>query len=153
MEKIQNENVIKLLDHIETKEKHYLVMDYCNQGDLDSYIKSLKAQNKKPLSEEMAKNFLKQLLNGFKGLHELFVIHRDLKLKNILVNDGILKIADFGLSKVGELGVTHVGTPYTKAPEVFKGRGRIRYNNKADIWSLGVIFYQLLFDLKYPFNG
>ena len=52
-----------------------------------------------------------------------------------------MKIADFGLSKVGELGVTHVGTPYTKAPEVFKGRGRIRYNNKADIWSLGVIFY------------
>jgi serine/threonine protein kinase len=74
-------------------------------------------------------------------LQALFVIHRDLKLKNILVNDGILKIADFGLSKMGELGVTHVGTPYTKAPEVYKGRGRINYNNKADIWSLGVIFY------------
>lgn len=141
MEMVKNENVISLLDHIETKDKHYLVMEYCNGGDLDSYIKLLREKNKQLLSERQAKEFLKQLLNGFQGLQALFVIHRDLKLKNILVHDGILKIADFGLSKVGELGVTHVGTPYTKAPEVYKGRGRITYNNKADIWSLGVIFY------------
>ncbi|CAD8106723.1 unnamed protein product [Paramecium sonneborni] len=153
MQMIVNENVISLIDHIETKDKHYLVMEYCNGGDLDSYIKLLREKNKQPLSERQAKEFLKQLLNGFKGLQDMFVIHRDLKLKNILVHDGIIKIADFGLSKVGEVGVTQVGTPYTKAPEVFKGRGRIRYDNKADIWSLGVIFYQMLFDLQYPFVG
>ena len=48
---IVNDNVISLIDHIETKDKHYLVMEYCNGGDLDSYIKLLRETNKHPLSE------------------------------------------------------------------------------------------------------
>lgn len=65
----------------------------------------------------------------------------------------MLKICDFGLSKIGDLVVSHVGTPYTKAPEVYRGKGNVKYSSKVDIWSLGIIFYQLLFDLNYPFDG
>lgn len=91
-----------------------------------------------------------QILNGFKGLHEHMVLHRDIKLKNIMVHNSTLKIADFGLSKFGELATTVVGTPYTKAPEVFNKK---TYDNRADIWSLGIIFYQMLFKLQYPFTA
>jgi serine/threonine-protein kinase ULK/ATG1 len=59
MEMITNDNVIKLLDHFETKEKHYLVMDYCNEGDLDTFIKSIKSREKRLLSEQEAKDFFK----------------------------------------------------------------------------------------------
>jgi serine/threonine protein kinase len=51
MEMIRNENVVSLIDHVETKEKHFLIMEYCNNGDLDSYIKLLREKNKQPLSE------------------------------------------------------------------------------------------------------
>lgn len=92
------------------------------------------------MTEKEAVGYFIQILNGFKGLHLNFIIHRDLKLKNVLVHDEKLKIADFGLSKIGEVGKTHVGTPYTKAPEIFKGKGKLLYDNKADIWSMGIIF-------------
>jgi len=148
--KVKNENVVRLYECIETPEYQYLVMEYCKHGDLHDYIK---AKPNSTLAEEEAMGILVQILNGFKGLHEILVIHRDIKLRNILVaeNDRI-KIADFGLSKISEEGVatTIVGTPYTKAPEVFSGK---RYDNKADIWSLGVIFYQMLYRLSYPYTA
>jgi serine/threonine-protein kinase ULK/ATG1 len=139
-----------MYEFFETPEYHYLVMEYCKYGDLHDYIKQ---KPNSTLTEEEAVEFLMQILNGFKGLHEILVIHRDIKLRNILVaeNDKI-KIADFGLSKISEEGVatTIVGTPYTKAPEVFSGK---KYDNRADIWSLGVIFYQMLFRLSYPYTA
>jgi serine/threonine protein kinase len=76
------------------------------------------------------------------------ILHRDVKLKNIMVNNTIIKIADFGLSKFGSKTTTILGSPIVKAPEVFSKKS---YDNKVDIWSLGIIFYQMLFKLKYPF--
>ena len=102
------------------------------------------------MSEDQAIDALTQILNGFKGLHGQMVLHRDIKLKNIMVHNSTLKIADFGLSKFGEVATTVVGTLYTKAPEVFK---KTAYDNKVDIWSLGIIFYQMLFKLQYPFTA
>lgn len=73
-------------------------MEYCKYGDLHDYIKGKPTST---LTEEEALNILVQILNGFKGLHEILVIHRDIKLRNILVAEGEkIKIADFGLSKI-----------------------------------------------------
>ena len=84
------------------------------------------------------------------------VIHRDLKPANILMTkDGDLKVADFGLARMfqpnedAKLLQTHVGTPYYKAPEVYHDLG---YDEKADLWSLGVILYQMVFG-RLPFTA
>lgn len=86
-------------------------------------------------------------------MHELKVIHRDLKLPNILIHDGILKIADLGFARVldeQDCANTILGTPLTMAPEVLKQEV---YTIKADMYSMGVIFYQILFEGAFPFNA
>ena len=80
------------------------------------------------------------------------ILHRDLKLPNILKNNGYLKIADFGFARLlGEedLASTMLGSPLNMAPEVLNGND---YDNKADIWSIGTVFYELLFG-KPPFTA
>ena len=81
MRTVNNENVVKLYDEFEHGNFHYLIMEYCENGDLYNYIYNSKTY----IEEKEAVNFLIQILNGFKGLHEFFIIHRDLKLKNILL--------------------------------------------------------------------
>ena len=139
-----NENVVQLIDYIETNLACYLVMEYCNEGDLRNYIKS-----KDHLSEAEAVSFLKQLLNGFKGLHEVNAIHRDFKSANVLKKDGKLKIGDLGFGKQTEVSNTVLGTSIYMAPEVLMNQ---TYSNKADIWSLGVVFYEMIFG-TFPYIG
>ena len=72
-------------------------------------------------------------------------MHRDFKAANVLLHNGICKIADFGLSK--EMGMevltaTNVGTPLTNAPEILQGKS---YGFETDIWSIGIVYYQILF--------
>ena len=72
-------------------------------------------------------------------------MHRDFKLANILKHDGIIKIADFGFSKIlgdNPLANTMLGSPLNMAPEILGGKD---YNSKADIWSIGICFYEMLF--------
>jgi serine/threonine-protein kinase ULK/ATG1 len=80
-------------------------------------------------------------------------LHRDLKLANILKHNGYLKIADFGFAKLlendDELASTMLGSPLNMAPEVLNGND---YGNKADIWSIGTVFYELLFG-KPPYTA
>jgi len=139
-----NENVVQLIDYIETNIACYLVMEYCNEGDLRNYIKS-----KDHLSEAEAVSFLKQLLNGFKGLHEVNAIHRDFKSANVMKKDGKLKIGDLGFGKQTDVSNTCLGTSIYMAPEMLMNQ---TYTNKADIWSLGVVFYEMLFG-TFPFIG
>jgi serine/threonine protein kinase len=93
-------------------------------------------------------------MNGFVELRRHQILHRDLKLANIYINKGSLVIGDFGFAKVGkEIVTSKLGTPMTMAPEVlFPNPGSVRYNSKADLWSIGVIYYQLLFG-DWPFWG
>jgi serine/threonine-protein kinase ULK/ATG1 len=89
-------------------------MEYCEGGELQTYI-----DKKGRLTEYEATNFLKQILNGFKGLHEANVMHRDFKASNVMFSNGILKIVDLGFAKVlKEQDLTHtlLGTKFTMAP-------------------------------------
>lgn len=83
---------------------------------------------------------------AFSALYEAHILHRDLKPTNILFNDGVVKLADFGfckeLLKENDMTQTMVGSPIYMAPEVLKG---LVYDSRADIWSLGVILYEMLF--------
>ncbi|EAR85140.2 Serine/Threonine kinase domain protein (macronuclear) [Tetrahymena thermophila SB210] len=145
-----NENVIRFIDQVRQDDNLYIIMELCQQN-LHQKISNIRKKKgtSVALTESEAVGYMKQILNGFRSLRKQNIIHRDIKLKNILVKNNVLKIADFGLAINKEYASSQVGTPYTKAPEVYDGVSR--YSDKADIWSLGIIFYQMLFDLNYPF--
>jgi serine/threonine protein kinase len=121
-----------------------------NSGDLLDVLKC-----ESIMDEKKIKTIVKQIAKGLNYLHDYGIIHRDLKPQNILIKDYpphiVLKIGDFGLSKVmgrNETTSDCLGTIYFSSPEVIMNK---RYNNKIDVWSLGVILYILLFG-EVPFN-
>jgi serine/threonine-protein kinase ULK/ATG1 len=88
---------------------------------------------------------LVQILTAFKTLVKNNIMHRDFKLANILLHNGMIKVADFGFAKLlgnDTFTNTMLGSPLNMAPEVLEGS---EYNNKADIWSIGTCFYELLY--------
>lgn len=146
MKRIKHENIIKFLDTIENKDYIYIIMEYCKYGDLRNFLK------RKKINEYKAQIIMKQLISGLKYLYDNNIFHRDLKPQNILVSDNcVIKITDFGLAKECEdnnLSDTICGSPIYMAPEIIQ---HTKYNSKADIWSLGIIFYELLTG-KTPYN-
>lgn len=93
-------------------------------------------------------------MNGFQALREKKVLHRDFKLANLFINDETLVIGDFGFAKSGnDMAQTKLGTPLTMAYEILTATSdSFLYNSKADLWSVGVVYYQMLFG-KTPFFG
>lgn len=140
-----SENIVKLYEYFEHNGVHHIVIEFCDGGDLENYINS---KPKERINEEETIAFLKQLLNGFKEFHRINVIHRDFKLENVLLHDGVLKIADLGFCKqTANLTKTTLGTRGYMAPEVMKYQP---YDNKVDIWALGVCLYRMIYgDLPY----
>lgn len=93
-----------------------------------------------------------QIMNGFQVLHKNKIMHRDVKLANIFLQDDKVVIGDFGFAKSGvDITTTKLGTPLTMAPELLNSTGN-SYTNKADLWSIGVVFYQMLYG-KTPFDA
>lgn len=115
LKQCKNENVIRFIDNFTSEKSVFIVMEYCNGGDLEGYL-----EKKKRLTEDEATTFLKQIINGFKGLHEVNAMHRDFKVANVLLHQGICKIADLGFAKQMSKSVTKtiLGTSLTMAPEV-----------------------------------
>jgi len=112
--------------------------------------KYMEKMGKKYWSEEEAIFYVKQIASGFRELHRHKVMHRDFKLDNLFMNDDTVVIADLGFAKAGrEMTQTSCGTPLYMAPEVSAGK---KYTNAADLWSVGVSFYQLCFG-TFPFNA
>lgn len=156
--KLQHENVVALYAVEDRSHVVFLIMEYCNGGDLADYL-----QSKGTLSEDTIRMFLKQIAAAMKALHAMGVIHRDLKPQNILLSYNVpkenltpsmitLKIADFGFARFLEDGVmaaTLCGSPMYMAPEVIMS---LQYDAKVDLWSIGTIIFQCLTG-SAPFNA
>ncbi|XP_026479442.1 LOW QUALITY PROTEIN: ovarian-specific serine/threonine-protein kinase Lok-like [Ctenocephalides felis] len=158
--RIMNEiNIMKKLDHpfivsvyniVETPEAVFLILELMNGGDLYNKIKESKY-----LKEPIVKNIIYQLAVAVNYLHRQNITHRDLKPENILLqsnsDDSIVKLSDFGLSKIVEGNTvlqTECGTAWYVAPEVILKNYKT-YTEKVDVWSLGVI-YMFVFVDAYP---
>ena len=145
-------NVVRLLDHLENEDYIFIVMEYIEGGTLGQYLKKKNFN----FSERQASTIMSQIASGVKYLHKYGIVHRDLKPDNIMItqqNDfGVIKIMDFGLSKIVSTQETMVdgyGTLSYVAPEVLL---RTPYNKEVDIWSMGVILYYMLCG-HLPFKG
>jgi len=145
--------VVQLVEAYESDTEIYLIQHLCSGGDL---YDRLDEQPDFHYTEAQCCRLVKQMLAAVRYLHSRKIIHRDLKLENFLFSsasaDSELKMIDFGLSKhfqyVGEEHHEAVGTPYSVAPEVIRGS----YDEKCDVWSIGVITYLLLCG-ETPFGG
>ncbi|AQL07732.1 Serine/threonine-protein kinase ATG1c [Zea mays] len=151
LRRIRHDNVIALHESIKDHGSIYLILEYCRGGDLHAYL-----QRHKRVSEKVARHFIRQLASGLQMLRDNNVVHRDLKPQNILLvennENSLLKIADFGFAKFLQpfaLAETLCGSPLYMAPEVMQAQ---KYDAKADLWSVGVILYQLVTG-RPPFNG
>ena len=148
MLKINHENIIKLHETIVTQKYIYLIMDFCDGGDLYKFIK----KNGK-LTEEESKKYFLEISKGLYFLYSNNLIHRDLKPHNILITSkNILKICDFGFVKESNENMlydTLCGSPIYMAPEILKYK---KYDSKVDLWSMGIILFEMLTS-KPPFIG
>ena len=128
-----------------------LVMEYADGGDLANKIKEYKEKNEYFNEEDIWKIFI-QLVKGLKSLHDMGIMHRDIKSSNIfLFNDKTAKLGDLNVCKILSndiLGHTQAGTPAYAAPEVWMERP---YGLKSDIWSLGCVLYEMV-TLRCPFR-
>jgi len=134
-------NIIKTYKITESPKNYYIIMEYCNGGELFNYI-----VDKEKLEENEASMFFYQLINALDYIHSLGIAHRDLKPENLLLLDNkFIKIIDFGLSNFfsGEKQLeTPCGSPSYAPPEIIKGE---KYNGfYIDIWASGIILFAML---------
>ncbi|XP_026779992.1 serine/threonine-protein kinase ULK2 isoform X2 [Pangasianodon hypophthalmus] len=157
LKELQHENIVALYDVQETPNFVFLVMEFCNGGDLADYL-----QAKGTLREDTLRVFLQQIAAAMRVLNSKGIIHRDLKPQNILLSytgrkkssvSGIrIKIADFGFARYLQsnmMAATLCGSPMYMAPEVIMSQN---YDAKADLWSIGTVIYQCLVG-KPPFQA
>ena len=146
---VSHANIVKLLEVIDTEEALFIVMEYVSGGDLSTYLEA-----KGRLTEGEARGLFRQLVSALQHCHQRGVVHRDLKLGNLLLDaNNNVKISDFGLSNQWHPGKkldTFCGSPAYMAPELFL---RMPYTGpEVDVWSLGVILYTMVTG-SLPFRG
>ena len=166
LKNVNYEYVIKLIEIKMDLNYIYLVFEYCNGLDLGKCLKRYMQKFNKPFSQEIVQHLMRQIISAFVYLHSSNIIHRDVKLENMLVQfpteedkenlnmmKAKIKITDFGLAryiKADKLAVSVLGNPINMDPYILKKMMRIDnnttfgYDQKADIWSLGTSTYELL---------
>lgn len=143
LQQINHSSVLKFVAFFESAHHVYIVTELCEGGDLENYLKI----NGK-VEYEVGRRWIRDLTDALKTLKNQNILHRDLKVANLLITDkdfnkAEIKICDFGFSKFldSSLTRTQLGTPLYMAPEIFTSPA---YNYKVDIWSLGVVSYEIL---------
>ena len=148
LKKLESKHIVKFIKMLKTSNHIYLVYEFCNGGNLETYL-----NQKQSLSELEAFVIFEQLLEAIKQTYSYNIIHRDVKPENILFNNGVIKLSDFGfckrLKEENSMADSMVGSPMYMAPECLIGNP---YNTKADIYSLGIVLYEMLFGF-YPYDG
>ena len=142
VKKINHLNIAKVFEIKEDIDKYYILMEFCEKGELFDLILS-----RRKLSEEESSYYFYQLVNGLEYIHLNNIIHRDLKPENLLLTkNNILKIIDFGLSNYNSednLLSTPCGSPCYASPEMVSGKKYNGFTN--DIWSIGIILYAMIY--------
>ena len=166
LKEIDHKNIIKLYDVKENNQNYYLVTEYCNGGGLSDCLEYHIKQYRKPFPEEVVQYLMRQIVDGIKYLHGKHILHRDIKLDNILVKfdneedrqkknmlKAQVKIIDFGFARFLDpksLAFSTLGSPINMEPGILRKLNKMEnsrdygYDEKADIWSLGTICYEML---------
>ncbi|XP_058276555.1 serine/threonine-protein kinase Nek1 isoform X4 [Hirundo rustica] len=148
---MKHPNIVLYRESFEENGSLYIVMDYCEGGDL---FKKINAQKGILFSEDQILDWFVQICLALKHIHDRKILHRDIKSQNIfLTKDGTIQLGDFGIARVlnstAELARTCIGTPYYLSPEICQNKP---YNNKSDIWALGCVLYEMC-TLKHAFEA
>ena len=155
LKKLDHPDIVRIIESFNTKNSYILITEYCEGGELFDQVKN-------QLSETQIAVIFRQLLSGLAYLHSNNIVHRDLKLENILINEiekskttgedlFNIKIIDFGTARIFDKNrkpQSIVGSSYYIAPEVL----RQKYNKECDLWSVGVILYMFIVG-HAPFDG
>jgi serine/threonine protein kinase len=163
---VNHPNIIKLHEIKQTLNNFYLVFDLCNGGGLSDCLEKYMKNNGKPFPQDIVQHIMKQIVSGIQYLHNNKILHRDLKSDNILVHfeseedkknfnllKCVVKIIDFGFARYLEndtLAQSVLGSPINMDPQILMKMRKIDnnqsfgYDQKADIWSLGTICYEIL---------
>ena len=162
---LNHPNIYKILDIKSTPQYYIILTEYINGGSLSSCLEKYQKKFGKPFTEEIVQYLMRQIIDGFKYIHGKNIMHRDIKLDNIMVNFNnendknnlnllrtTIKIIDFGLAIKG-LGKTVAGSPLNMSPLILNKyansmAGKICkkevYDQKVDIWSIGAACYEML---------
>ena len=166
LQEINHKNIMKLIEIKQSKDNYYLVCELCNGGSLNDCLDKYRKMHRHAFTEEIVQYLMRQIVDAMKYLHGNHIIHRDLKLDNILVNfdneqdkqnlnmlGAQVKIIDFGfatrLDSNKNLAFSTLGSPINMDPGILKrlnniDNNRSGYDEKVDIWSLGTVCYEML---------
>ena len=168
LKQLHHPHIVRFENLLASNSNYYLIMEYCNGGDLTGCLQKYKnLYHESNFSIDIVQYLMRQIVDAMKYIHSLKIIHRDIKLDNILLSfnneqdkknlnllSASIKIIDFGLATKLEglnLAYSVLGSPINMDPLILKkfdkaGGYKVLegYNEKADIWSLGTVFYQLL---------